>query len=215
MGGQQHGELAAELAISALRHFVVASSDRHDVSWPFGYSFDFSLDANRITNAIRLANRHVWLKATEDLEKVGMGTTVTALLVSEGRSIIGNVGDTRAYLSNKDGFRQVSIDDTMIARMVATGAISAAEAATHPMRNVLTQAVGSREVLDVHIWEDSFSSGDAILLCSDGMYGVVGPLALETALASTRDPPQILEDLISQSLAGGATDNVSAILIYG
>ena len=89
------------------------------------------------------------------------------------------------------------------------------DAGTHPMRNVLTQAVGSREVLDVHIWEDSFSSGDAILLCSDGMYGVVGPLALETALASTRDPPQILEDLISQSLAGGATDNVSAILIYG
>src|SRR5579871_1493713 len=80
MGGHKHGEIAAELAISTVRYYIESSRDRFDVTWPFGYNFDLSVDANRLATAIQLANRQVWNQAEKAPEYGGMGTTVAALL---------------------------------------------------------------------------------------------------------------------------------------
>src|ERR1022692_2037613 len=102
MGGSKRGDIAAELAADAVRYYIDASRDRYDVSWPFGYAFELSLDANRLATGVRLANRHVWRRAEQDLELAGMGTTIAAVLIGDGRAVVGNVGDTRVYLSREN-----------------------------------------------------------------------------------------------------------------
>src|SRR3954454_4406933 len=112
MGGHSHGEMAAELAIATIRHYVESSSDRFDVTWPFGYNFELSVDANRLMNAVQLANRHVWRQAESAPEYSGMGTTVAVAIVTGNRITIGNVGDSRVYLWRDGSLRQLTVDDT-------------------------------------------------------------------------------------------------------
>src|SRR5262245_53965163 len=97
MGGHRHGEIAAELAISTVQYYIEASQDWLDVTWPFGYDFQVSVDANRLATGIQLANRQVWKHAQQSAECAGMGTTVAAILLSAGNVVIGNVGDSRVY----------------------------------------------------------------------------------------------------------------------
>jgi protein phosphatase len=214
MGGHQHGELAAELAISAIKYFITNSSDRFDLSWPFGYTYELSLDANRLVTSIRLANRQVWRKAEQSLENTGMGTTVTAALFNGDQCVIGNVGDTRAYLLRSGSLQQLSTDDTMLATMLQRGALSPAQAAVHPMRSVLTQAAGSQETLDVHVWEGAVIQGDKLLLCTDGLYSVVDEPTIRATLSEATDVETTLNRLVTCALEKGAPDNVSGVLIY-
>src|ERR1035437_285289 len=145
MGGPQRGAVAAELAIAAIQYYIDATRDRYDVSWPFGYRFEISPDANRLATGVRLANRQVWRRAEQSLECAGMGTTVAAVLFCEGQVVTANVGDSRVYRSRQGCLELVSVDDTIIASMLQKGLLSREEAATHPLRNVVTQAAGSRE----------------------------------------------------------------------
>src|ERR1035438_2720750 len=154
MGGHQHGEVAAEVAVGSVSRYIDASRDRYDVSWPFGYSFELSLDANRLVTGIRIANRQVWRRSEQDLECSGMGTTVAAALLSYDRVVVANVGDSRVYRFRDRELVQLSVDDTMLASMVSKGLLSPAELTTHPMRNVLTQSAGSQEDVDVHRSEE-------------------------------------------------------------
>src|SRR5215472_14140999 len=117
MGGHQHGEIAAELALAALRYYAEASSDRLDITWPFGYDFDLSVDANRLATAIQLANQQVWNHANATPECAGMGTTVAAILLADETTIVGNVGDSRVYLFRAGALQQITYDDTYVNAM--------------------------------------------------------------------------------------------------
>jgi protein phosphatase len=213
MGGHQHGEVAAEVAVAAVSHYIDASRDRYDVSWPFGYNFDLSLDANRLLTSVRLANRHVWRRAEQNLECAGMGTTVAAALLSYDRVVIANVGDSRVYRQRDGELVQLSIDDTMLASMVQRGLLSQADLATHPMRNVLTQSAGSQEEVDVHVLEEDTRAGDTLLLCSDGLYGVVPDSAIASILSTEETIEGASRRLIDSAIAAGAPDNVSVVLV--
>jgi protein phosphatase len=213
MGGRQRGEIAAEKAIAAVRFYIETSSDRYDVSWPFGYSFDLSLDANRLVTGIRLANRQVWRHAEQSLECAGMGTTIAAILLHEDRIVAGNVGDSRVYLCRAGQLTQLSVDDTMVSSMVQKGMLTAAQAAAHPMRNVVTQAIGSQENVEAHLREMSLESGDIVLLCSDGLYAVVAEPAIQETLANGGALEGMVDHLIAASLSAGAPDNVSALIL--
>lgn len=213
MGGHQHGEVAAELATAAIRFYIEVSSDRFDVSWPFGYSFDLSVDANRLSTAIRLANRQVWRRAEQSLECAGMGTTVAAVLINENRAVAGSVGDSRIYLWRENEITQLTEDDTMIAGMVQKGILSAADAASHPMRNVLTQAAGSQENVEVHLREETLRSGDMLLLCSDGLHGMVDLATIRSILGGGDPAERAVDRLIAAAITAGAVDNVSAVLL--
>jgi serine/threonine protein phosphatase PrpC len=213
LGGHQHGEVAAEMAVAAVNQYIDASQDRYDVSWPFGYNFDLSLDANRLLTGIKLANRQVWRRAEQNLECAGMGTTVAAALLSYDRVVIGNVGDSRVYRLRGHELLQLSIDDTMLGSMVQRGLLSPAELATHPMRNVLTQSAGSQEEVDVHILEEDVREGDTLLLCSDGLYGVVDDSEIGFILGVEETLEGASRRLVDATIAAGAPDNVSVVLV--
>lgn len=213
MGGRQHGDVAAELAITSIRFYIDASRDRSDVSWPFGYVFDLSLDANRMSTAIRLANRQIWRRTEQALDLAGMGTTVAGALVTENRVIVASVGDSRIYLFRGGVLTQLSVDDTIVAAMIQKGLLSAADSTSHPLRNVMTQAAGARESVDVHLREESLIPGDRILLCSDGLYGAIGEDSIGSILAGEQDKENGVKRLLAEALAAGAPDNVSVILL--
>jgi PPM family protein phosphatase len=209
MGGHKHGEKAAELAIDTMKYYMDSSRDRFDVTWPFGYNFDLSLDANRLATSIQLANRHVWNYAAQSSQFSGMGTTVAALLLSGENVIIGNVGDSRVYLFRHSELQQMTIDDSF----VATAAAQGADLANNSMRNVLTQAAGAEGPLDVHIAELKLENRDLFLLTSDGLHAVIGDAAIRSIIGRGGSSEHLAEHLIAASRVHGAPDNVSCIII--
>lgn len=212
MGGHQHGEIAAELAISSLRYYVEYSSDRFDATWPFGYDFEISVDANRLSTAVQLANQQVWQHSRQSPDCDGMGTTVAAVLLADDCAVIANVGDSRIYQFRYDELKQLSYDDTLVNSMSEQGA-DPADLANHPMRNVLTQAAGSKDALNVHIVEQRLASGDVYLICSDGLHGVIGNAAIRSILASNDNLEQIAQRLTQAARGNGGPDNISVVLL--
>jgi protein phosphatase len=209
MGGHKHGEKAAELAVDTMKYYVDSSRDRFDVTWPFGYNFDLSLDANRLCTSMQLANRHVWNYAEQSSQFSGMGTTIAAVLFSGENAIVGNVGDSRVYLFRNGELQQITLDDSFLAAVAAQGA----DLANNPMRNVLTQAAGAERPLDVHIAEIRLESKDLMLITSDGLHAVIGDAAIRSIVGSGGSVEELAERLISASRVNGAPDNTSCVLI--
>jgi PPM family protein phosphatase len=211
MGGRSHGELAAELAITTMQHYIGSSQDRLEVTWPFGYNFDLSVDANRLITAIQLANRQVWRQAEKAPEYGGMGTTVAALLADGANITVGNVGDSRVYLW-RDSLEQLSLDDTWAKAMSGRGGVNI-DMSSHPMRNFLTQAAGSKDLVDVHIIERELSPGDVILLSSDGMHGLVTDSEIAATLTAAPSINDAAATLVQLARGAGGPDNISVILL--
>jgi len=213
MGGHVHGEIAAQEALTAIQFYIDSSRERFDVSWPFGYSFDLSIDANRITTGIHLANRRVRQQAQRAPDTTGMGTTVAAVLVNESHAVVANVGDSRVYLYRQGDLKQLSVDDTWIESMAAQGMLDRANAENHPMRNVLIQAAGSKEQLEVHVHELPLEWQDTFLLTSDGLHGVVGHDGIRSILRAGLDLRRSAERLVEAAKEQGAPDNISVVLL--
>ena len=213
MGGHAHGELAAELAVTTVRCYIESSRERVDVTWPFGYNFNLSLDENRLSTAVQVANRQVWRRSEQAPECAGMGTTLVAALVSGLTAAIANVGDSRLYLFRHDQLIQLTIDDTWVGAMLQQGTLDPSEVAKHPMRNVLTQAAGARESVEIHCVEHTFAAGDILLLSSDGLHNVVEEAAISAVLASAEGLERSTFRLIQAARANGAPDNVSCLLL--
>ena len=212
MGGHRHGEIAAELAVSTLRYFIEASRDRFDATWPFGYNFELSIDANRLSTGIQLANQQVWRHAHESPDCAGMGTTVAAILIGDEKTIVGNVGDSRVYVFRDGELKQISYDDTYVHALAERGEDPSDEA-HRGMRSVLTQAAGPEEVVQVHIVEEERISGDLYLLCSDGLHGVIGDAAIRSILTTEPDVERAARRLTEAARAHGGPDNISAVLL--
>ncbi len=213
MGGHRHGELAAELAISAIRYYLESTQNRADVTWPFGYNFNWSLNANRLATGVRLANRHVWKKAEEAPEYAGMGSTIAALLVEGDEAAVANVGDSRVYVFRNSQLRQLSTDDTWLNAVMERDAAGQARVLKHPMRNVLTQAAGSRDDIDVHVCDVALQDGDLLVLSSDGLHNVVTDEGMRAILASGRPVAELCSRLVEAGRAAGAPDNLAGIVV--
>jgi len=213
MGGHQRGDLAAEVAVSALKQYMEASADRFEITWPFGYQYELSIDANRMNTAIKLANRLVWRTSEKQLEYAGMGTTIAAILVEGDHLVAGNVGDSRIYRVRAGALEQLSVDDTIIASMLQRGLLTGETSRKHPMRNVLTQAAGSQENVEVHLHESTLELADMLLLCSDGLHGVVEEDEISGILQTGQTEERKVSQLIEAARAAGAPDNISAIIV--
>lgn len=213
MGGHKHGEKAAELAVDTMKYYMESSRERFDVTWPFGYDFDLSLDANRLSTGIQLANRHVWNYAEQASEYAGMGTTVAAVLLSGDVAVVGNVGDSRVYLFRQGELRQLTVDDSLLNSISEHGSFRESDFSNSPMRNVLTQAAGAEKPLDVHISEVKMESDDLFLLCSDGLHAVIGDAAIRSILGSGGMVEHLSHRLVAAARVNGAPDNVSCVLV--
>jgi PPM family protein phosphatase len=213
MGGHSHGEIAAQAALTAIQFYIDSSRDRFDVSWPFGYSFDLSIDANRIATGIQLANRHVRREAEKEPANAGMGTTVAAVLISDSHAVVANVGDSRVYLYRAGQLEQLSIDDTWVVSMTEQGLLAPGEAQDHPMRNMLMQAAGAKEQVEVHILERPLQPADIYVLTSDGLHGVIGDDGIRAILGAGLSLQDTARRLVDASREKGAPDNISVVLL--
>jgi PPM family protein phosphatase len=214
MGGHKAGEVAAQLAIDAIREFVEDSRDTSDLTWPFGVDPALSTNANRLRTAVRMANNRV-LEASESCaDYMGMGTTVVAALVSGGRLVFVGVGDSRVYLWQEGRVQQLTRDDSWVATVLAREpGITESALAQHPMRHVLTSVVGARADTEPHAEDRPFLPGDILLLCSDGLHGTLSQEEIGSVLGSGESLERMTATLIDQALAQGASDNVTAIVL--
>jgi protein phosphatase len=213
MGGHNAGEVASRLALDALSGFIGRSATDSDLSWPYGVDPDLSFQANRLRTGIHLSNRRVFRAAESRDDYTGMGTTLVSLLVNNGsRVVVGHVGDSRVYRLSSEGFGRVFEDDSWAAALKDQG-LSIDELAHHPMRHVLTNVVGARDQVTVHITEFPVVDGDCYLLCSDGLYEPIGDEGLKAILSAERDPARASAALIRQALDCGSRDNVTALVV--
>jgi serine/threonine protein phosphatase PrpC len=204
MGGAQAGEVASSLAIQELTRWFAADADRTlrgtETNW-----------REELTDAIVHANYVVRLAATKDSDKFGMGTTlVVAALVGE-QLYIANVGDSRAYLVSDSRVYQITHDHSWVAEQVRAGAIAVSAARRHPRRNVLTRAIGVADNVLPDITTYELIPGDRIVLCSDGLHGMVDDEEIR-AIASNHEPAAAVQSLIELANERGAPDNVTAVV---
>ena len=214
MGGHGAGEVASGLAIEALTGFVSRSANDTDFSWPYGLDGTLSFDGNRLKTAIHLANRRVFRAAESNDDYSGMGTTLVGMLVNGAHVIVGHVGDSRLYLLRGGAIEQKTEDDSWVATILARDpAAKGLDLSKHPMRNVLTSAIGARDHVDVHVAEIPVAAGDTLLLCSDGLHGSLGPEALQSILDQEPDVQAAAHRLVVSALDAGSRDNVTALVV--
>lgn len=210
MGGHAAGEVASSLAVEAIQNFIRRSAEAGDLSWPCGIDPELSFAGNRLRTAIYLANRRVFRAAEEHDDYTGMGTTVVSALISGSRLVVGHVGDSRLYLLSNGVLSALTRDDTW-----AATALTGREAAVpdHPLRNVLTNVVGARDQVDVHLSERTIAGGDTLLLCSDGVHGALDDRVLLRLLSQGASAEAMASAVVSAALAGGTRDNATALVV--
>lgn len=212
MGGHNAGEVASQLALEALGGFVRRSATDTDLSWPYGVQPDLSFLANRLRTALHLANRRVFRAAESHDDYTGMGTTVVAVLVDGAKAAIGHVGDSRIYHWSGGTLTPMTRDDSWAAALIAQG-ISTEDLARHPMRHVLTNVVGARDQVEVHVRDVAVQPGDRLLLCSDGLYEPLSNARLADVLAREGAVEDAAARLVREALERGTRDNVTALVV--
>jgi protein phosphatase len=215
MGGHNAGEVASKMAIETLAAFIRKSAgEEKDITWPYGLEKELSFEANRLKTAVRLANKRVFKAADNREDYTGMGTTVVAALVSDSVLTVGSAGDSRCYLLRDGKLTQLTHDDSWVSAAWAEGILTSEEIERHPLRNVITKAVGAKDTLDIEIVEHGLAPGDIALLCSDGLHSMLHDEQIRAAVTPV---PATLEEgarkLIMAANDAGGKDNVSVVLI--
>jgi serine/threonine protein phosphatase PrpC len=195
MGGHAAGEVASEIAVETIRRVY------YELTGPMPHV---------LGSAFLAAHRAIsdWAKSNPECK--GMGTTCTAVAIRDGDAWLAHVGDSRAYLLREGGMTQLSEDQTLVAQMVREGQLSPEEARNSPVSNVILQALGpNAEVVPV-VWSEplKLAADDVVVLCTDGLSGVV-PDKMIAQHAGSLPPDEACEALISAAHAAGAPDNVS------
>ncbi|MEV4489444.1 protein phosphatase 2C domain-containing protein [Micromonospora coxensis] len=199
MGGMAAGDLASRIAMDAIAPLDVETPEDALVA--------------ALQGGIELATERIRQAVAEDPERQGMGTTLTALLFARTGSCLAlaHVGDSRAYLFREGTLKQITRDDTFVQMLVDQGLISPDEAASHPRRAVVTQALQGEEVSPSYATMVPWA-GDRWLLCSDGLSNVVRPDTLAEVLAETPDRDICARRLIDLALRAGGPDNVTVLI---
>jgi len=214
MGGHAAGEVASRVAVDAIAEFVAMTAGDQEITWPFGLDESISYDGNRLKTAIRHANRRVLDTMRERAEYDGMATTVVAVLLDGDVANVAHVGDSRLYLARAGGFSQVTSDHSWVNEQIRAGMISPDQARTHPLRNVVTRALGGRGELLVDVQSIRLEDGDTLLLCSDGLTTMVpDPDIAGILIASGTDTAAAAHALVDEANARGGEDNITVVLV--
>lgn len=213
MGGHSAGEVASKIAIDSVCAFLRDSAADPDKTWPFGVDRSLSVAANRLLNAVKIANRQVFRAAEDRVEYAGMGTTLVVGLLDGARLTFTSVGDSRIYSLAKSEFVQLTRDDSWIAMLTQESGLDAAAFENHPMRHVITKVVGAQPDLEVAVQQIDLVDGHTVLLCTDGLYGEAGDDAIRATLESEPDLERAADTLVASALERGGHDNISVLLI--
>ena len=195
MGGHAAGEVASEIAVRVLSELAPEHPD-----------------GEALGRAIEEANRAVIQAAREGRGRQGMGTTMTAAMLEGERLVIAQVGDSRAYLLHQGKLQQLTRDHSLMADMIEAGQLTPEEARTHPQRSVITRALGSDAHPHPDIYEINVETGDRLLICSDGLSGMIFDDQIENTLRRVQDPQRCASQLVNEAIAAGGHDNVTVIV---
>jgi protein phosphatase len=198
MGGANAGEKASEVAVETVAQLLREAPQR---------------DSQALLQAVVAANTRVRELAGADPQLEGMGTTLVAALDSGAELLIASVGDSRAYLWDGESFRAITQDQSWVNEVGRPLGIDEASLRTHPLRNVLTMAIGSSQNVVVNRYAIPWTPGAVALLSSDGLHGVVGPAKIEGILRSDGCLETACRRLIEAAREAGAPDNVTAVLL--
>lgn len=213
MGGHAHGEVASRLAVETIEEFIELTSGDRDVTWPYGIDESLSLNGNRLKTSIRFANQKLLDHAKSSVGCEGMATTVVAVLVEGSVAEVAHVGDSRVYLIRDGRINRITSDHSWVNEQVLSGVIDSEQARSHPLRNVVTRALGGRPDLEVDVQSLELESGDRLLLCSDGLTTMlVDDEILRIVLDGDAGVDQARE-LIEAANRSGGEDNTTAILL--
>lgn len=202
MGGHRAGDTASQLAVQTV------------VSDLQGLEAGLSAEACRaaLHDAILHANDIVFHMAKTNSDYYNMGTTIVAALLRGNQGIIGHIGDSRAYLVGEDELRLLTQDHSLVNELLKTGQISQEEAAAHPRRNVLTRALGTDSEVSVELDDIQLSSGEVLLLCSDGLTNMVTGDQIETVALAGIPLEDRAKHLVALALEAGGEDNITVAL---
>jgi serine/threonine protein phosphatase PrpC len=198
MGGHQAGEVASRQAIT-----LVIDQYYSDLTHDVGTS---------LIRAYKAANRLIYDEAQSDPAKAGMGTTLVAAVIVGRKVYVASVGDSRAYLVGQGKIVQITEDHSWVQEQIRAGLLTREQARLHPQRNVVTRALGSKPSVEVDLFEGQLGEGDTLLLCSDGMSGLVEDWEIE-AIVREQPPKEAARSLVAKANERGGTDNITVLIV--
>ncbi|MEM7581843.1 MAG: Stp1/IreP family PP2C-type Ser/Thr phosphatase [Acidobacteriota bacterium] len=211
MGGHNHGEIASQIAVESIRDFIISSMD-NDGTLPIGYDSSLHQHSNHLKRSIHTAHDHVLEAIREDGALLGMGTTVVGAMHKEKVVAIAHVGDSRGYRLRDGHLELLTQDHTWVNEQVVAGYLSEEQAKSHPLKNVVTRALGGDSDIVVDVTETEARGGDLFLLCSDGLTTMLSDEEIHERLVAESTLEDIGRRLIQDANARGGFDNVTVVL---
>ena len=203
MGGAKSGNVASTLAVDVFTQEIKSS-------------WTPEMDGERLdqmlSGAVKLANFTVFDQAQQFEEFTGMGTTLVAVLIQGKKATFVNVGDSRAYLVDRSGIKQVTTDHSLVQMMVSRGEITREQAKKYPGKNLITRAIGTEAVVFCDIFHKRMEKGDCVLLCTDGLSNMIDEQEMLFEIAHGADQEQCCQRLLEIAKRRGAPDNVTSVL---
>lgn len=193
MGGHSAGDVASALAIETIAERIGQSES--------------------LSDAVRAANKVIFRRASQEPELSGMGTTLTAMVAGDTTAHIAHVGDSRAYLLRDGELSRLTQDHTVVGRLVQQGKIQPEDADRHPQRSYLERALGVDSDVEVDVYVLDFKPHDRVLLCSDGLFGMVDDDLIASVLADQSDPQRAADQLCEAAVKAGGNDNVTTVIV--
>lgn len=198
MGGHNAGEIASETAVRNIQEYITEHLESENIP-------------QLLEKAMQVANNEIYLRAKEDPECAAMGTTAVVCCVTEKEAYFANVGDSRAYLLGLDGMEQVTEDHSLVMELLRQGEITEEEARQHPQKNVITRALGTERMVQTDVFHCQLEPEDMILLCSDGLTGMVSEEEIASVMWSEAPLEERLDRLVSMANERGGYDNITVI----
>lgn len=202
MGGAQGGSVASKIGVDII-------SDK--IKRGFNVAMSGNSVRNLMTSAIEGSNIKIFDMAKKDDKLTGMGTTVVIVIVHGGKAYFAHAGDSRAYIVNESGIRQITSDHSVVQAMVENGELTADEAKNHPQRNIITRALGVEESIDVDFNDETLTNDDVIIICTDGLTNFVEPAKIFEIYLSC-DNAVLAENLVTSANENGGGDNITVVV---
>lgn len=212
MGGHKHGEVASAIAVRAVEEFIGETAGE-DVEQPFVAEEGLTPSAGRLKTGLQVAHDKVLRAIETDDSLRGMGTTMVAMLVDGDGAAIAHVGDSRAYLLRGGRMSRVTHDHTWVNEQVAAGHLSEEQARLHPLKNVVTRALGGAAAVEVDVQDVQLEPGDMYLLCSDGLIAMLSDDEIAAELSAPRSLDESCDVLIARANERGGVDNITVVLV--
>jgi serine/threonine protein phosphatase PrpC len=212
VGGNEGGEIASRLAVETLAASMQDLLGETDGMSPTAERSNNDPESMELKHALTLANQTIRREQSLHPELSGMATTLTALHLWKGRLLLAHIGDSRAYLLRYGKFTQLSNDHSFVMEQVRAGALTPEQARTSPYRNVITRALGIDDEVKADFSEQMLQRDDRLLLCTDGLTGMIGDAEISRLLTSGT-PDEAVHKLLAAANDGGGLDNITAVVV--